>query len=478
MIYISTPIFYPNDELHLGHGYSMIIADVLHRLHKLCGKTSWLSTGLDEHGQKVAKAASTTCRSPQEHVDILAQLFQKLYSTLDISVDFFVRTTSENHQRTALMVWDKLQQSGVLYKGEYEGWYIPSDEAFCTEKIPGAIWNKEQCVFFRLSAFQDKLLEMYEQDPRVVYPLSARNEIMELIKSGLQDLCVTRTTDWGIKIPGTTRTTNNNDPTSIEYTMYVWIDALTNYITASPSGSYYPQTLHILGKDILRFHAIYWPAILMALGYTEFPRLFAHGWLIQNGTKMSKSIGNVISPQTFLARFGIDALRYFCIRSKRAANDMELDWDNVKTVCEELKSGFGNLCQRLLIQIHKQGGIVPQKCTLKSITTLKSSIENSLHLKDPSECLWNYGATLVDAMKELNKYISDSEPWKKEGDERSEILAFALGGVQELIQCATPLMPSACAKWQKQIDNIDQEKPRPVIIFDEQAIHSPSQPCT
>jgi methionyl-tRNA synthetase len=457
-IYISTPIFYPNAELHLGHAYTLVIADVLHCLHRLCGKKSWLSVGLDEHGQKVAKAAFAAERTPQEHVDILADKFQATCDMLDVSAQVFVRTTSPAHIRTALDVWDRLRAADTLYDGEYQGWYLPSDEAFCTEQLPGAIWNQEPCIFFKLSAFQERLLDLYTEHPELIYPESARHEIINLIRGGLEDLCITRKTPWGIPID------QQHWPTG-PHTMYVWIDALTNYITASPTGAYYPYTLHIIGKDILRFHAIHWPAMLMALGYSEFPRIMAHGWLIQDGAKMSKSIGNVICPQTFVERFSTDALRYFCIRSKRLANDMELDWNVAETVCNELKAGFGNLVQRLLTLTHRNPTpIISTHCGLPQLEML-NTIPLLLNNPDAGECLWRYGTILTDAMWALNKHLSDTEPWKQSESVRTNILAESLAGLKQLVHYATPLIPRACRIWSTQIANISTVKPSGAITF-------------
>lgn len=460
-LYITTPIFYPNDKPHLGHAYTIVIADILARLGKLLGNDVWLSTGMDEHGQKVAKAAAKAGCKPQAHVDAIAAQFQQLCKRMHTNPDVFVRTTNQQHCETALAFWNQIKPH--LYHGKYAGWYLPSDEAFCTEQTADTIWMEEPCIFFRLSAFQDRLLELYQNNPQLITPKSARNEILSIISSGLRDLCVTRENPWGIPVP---------DPKFPTHTMYVWVDALANYITASPTGKYHPNMVHIIGKDILKFHAIYWPAMLLAAGYSEseLPRqIIAHGWWIQGGEKMSKSLGNTVDPTAFLDQYGPDGMRYFLARAKRIESDMEVDWNEVNRVCkQELLGGIGNLGQRLLCMINKYYGAEgmevsgDSKCSIPEIAALEESASQAYTRRDTytyTEAVWN--ATVA-----LNKYISDQEPWKADAASRLQILACALDGWRQLVHWMQPLLPAATSKWAQQINNIPT-RPEPVIVFQE-----------
>jgi len=444
MRYFTTPIFYPNDKPHIGHAYTIVITDILARLGKLCGDQTYMSTGLDEHGQKVAKAAATSNLTPQEHVDAMSCHFTKLCNQLTAQPDIFIRTTSDQHQKVALDIWQQLEKAGMLYEGKYAGWYLPSEEAFCIEKAEGAVWLEETCVFFALSKLQDQLLELYEQNPDLISPQTARNEIINLIKGGLKDLCVTRKNTWGISIPNT------------EYTMYVWIDALTNYISAAPGPMYIQNAVHIMAKDILRFHAIYWPAILMSVNLPMPKKIISHGWWIQGGAKMSKSQGNVVDPIIWLQDFGSDGVRYFFARIKKLETDCEINYDEiVKLYNTELLGGVGNLGQRLMSMIYRLGSL--PESTTDLIPNLQSDALLAYNEHDPHK----YANAIYDAVVQLNKYLSDTEPWKSPN--QANILADAFNGWKKLVFWMQPLLPAACAKWTKQIEQVFLEKTTGVI---------------
>jgi len=352
--YITTPIYYVNDVPHIGHAYTSIACDVISRFMRLSGKDVKYLTGTDEHGQKVEKSAEKHGISPQEFTDKTSMIFRQMMQTLNISNDDFIRTTEERHKEAVRHFWSKLVENGDIYLGKYSGWYSIRDEAFYSEKElteeglapTGAQveWIEEPSYFFNLSKWQDKLLEYYENHPEFIIPEARRNEVISFVKSGLMDLSVSRTSfNWGIKVPG-------ND----EHVIYVWLDALTNYLSAlgypdkgSPSKKYWPASAHVVGKDILRFHAVYWPAFLMAAGL-ELPKsVVAHGWWTNEGQKISKSLGNVIDPFGLVEEFGLDQVRYFLMREVTFGNDGNFSKENLITRNNsELANKIGNLLQR------------------------------------------------------------------------------------------------------------------------------------
>ena len=352
--YITTPIYYVNDVPHIGHAYTSIACDVISRFMRLSGKDVKYLTGTDEHGQKVEKSAEKHGILPQEFTDKTSMIFRQMMQTLNISNDDFIRTTEERHKEAVRHFWSKLVENGDIYLGKYSGWYSIRDEAFYSEKElteeglapTGAPveWIEEPSYFFNLSKWQDKLLEYYESHPEFIIPESRRNEVISFVKSGLMDLSVSRTSfNWGIKVPG-------ND----EHVIYVWLDALTNYLSAlgypdkkNPSKKYWPASAHVVGKDILRFHAVYWPAFLMAAGL-ELPKsVVAHGWWTNEGQKISKSLGNVIDPFDLVKEFGLDQVRYFLMKEVTFGNDGNFSKENLITRNNsELANKIGNLLQR------------------------------------------------------------------------------------------------------------------------------------
>ncbi len=377
--YITTPIYYVNGAPHLGHAYTSVAADVLARWHRLEGHDVFFLTGTDEHGQKVEAAAKLAGIPPQEFTDRVSDDFKDMARVMNISNDDFIRTTEPRHKAAAADIWLKLQENGFIYLGAYEGWYAVRDEAFYdedeTEKKPdgtriatssGATveWVVEPSYFFKLSAFQDKLLELYEANPGFIGPQAKRNEITSFVKSGLRDLSISRTSfSWGIPVPGDEK-----------HVMYVWLDALVNYLSAcgypdlsGPRGKYWPANVHLVGKEIIRFHAVIWPAILMAANLPLPARVFSHGWWTVEGEKMSKSVGNVTDVRELVAEFGLDQVRYFLLREVPFGNDGDFSRRAlIGRINSDLANGLGNLAQRTLSFINKNAGaVVPPKGRLQ-----------------------------------------------------------------------------------------------------------------
>ncbi|MDP6515757.1 MAG: methionine--tRNA ligase, partial [Alphaproteobacteria bacterium] len=359
--YITTPIYYVNDVPHLGHAYTTIACDALARFMRLDGKRVMFLTGTDEHGQKVEKSAQAAGEEPQAFTDRVSRRFRDLTVKLGATNDDFIRTTEPRHTRASQAIWKALVAAGDIYLGSYAGWYSVRDEAFfaeselskgeggtrCAPSGAPVEWVEEPSYFFRLSRWQQPLLDLYARQPDFILPESRRNEVVSFVKSGLQDLSVSRTSfAWGVPVP--------NDA---DHIMYVWLDALTNYITAAgyPDTdcdiyrTFWPADVHMVGKDILRFHAVYWPAFLMAAGIEPPQRVFAHGWWTNEGEKISKSLGNVIDPFALIEQYGLDPVRYFLLREVPFGKDGDFSRDAMTTrMNSELANDFGNLAQRVL----------------------------------------------------------------------------------------------------------------------------------
>ena len=365
--YLSTPIYYVNDSPHIGHAYTSLACDVLARFMRLDGRDVLFLTGTDEHGQKVQKSAAAAGMEPQAFVDGVSARFRALGEVMGYSNDDFIRTTEARHTRSCQELWRRIANNGHIYLGKYAGWYAVREEAFYAESevtagpdggrvtLTGGSpveWVEEPSYFFRLSAWQEPLLAFYEKHPQAVAPESRRNEVMSFVSGGLNDLSISRASlDWGIPVPG--------DP---DHTMYVWLDALTNYISGAgfPDTesdlyrTYWPADLHMVGKDILRFHAVYWPAFLMAAGVEPPTRVFAHGWWTIEGEKMSKSLGNAIDPHHIVARYGLDAVRYFLLRALPFGSDGDFSHQAiVGRMNADLANDYGNLAQRVLTMINR-----------------------------------------------------------------------------------------------------------------------------
>ncbi|MEC9236418.1 MAG: methionine--tRNA ligase, partial [Pseudomonadota bacterium] len=451
--YITTPIYYVNDKPHLGHTYTTVACDVLARFKRLDGFDVMFLTGTDEHGLKVKQAAEKKGITPQEHTDFFAKNFRDLAEVMNISNDDFIRTTEERHKAAAQGLWNKLVEKGQIYKDSYSGWYAVRDEAYYSEDeltvtedgkriAPSGAeceWMEEESYFFKLSEWTEPLLKFYEDHPDFIMPQSRKNEVISFVKGGLRDLSISRTTfDWGVKVP--------NDEGHV---MYVWIDALTNYITAlgfpdenaDMYQKFWPANVHMVGKDIIRFHAVYWPAFLMAADIAPPKRVFAHGWWTIEGEKMSKSLGNVISPYDLIEKYGVDASRYFMLREVPFGNDGDFsDEQAVTRINAELANGLGNLAQRTLSMIFKNcDGTIPAVTDFTDADNalftmirdeLITHIRRELDVQKFHEAL-RYFKMAVDA---ANAYIDEQAPWKlkKEDPERMKVVLYTLA---ECIRC-------------------------------------------
>lgn len=465
--YITTPIYYVNDKPHIGHAYTTLACDVLARFKRLDGFDVHFLTGTDEHGQKVEKAAEKAGVAPIEFTNAVSQNFRDLAARMNYSNDDFIRTTEPRHIKAAQALWNKLLEKGDIYLGAYEGWYAVRDEAFYTEteltdgpdgkKIApsGAEveWVEEPSYFFKLSAWQDRLLQFYEDNPDFILPESRRNEVISFVKGGLKDLSVSRTTfKWGVPVP--------DDDAHI---MYVWLDALTNYLTAvgypdqdaDSFKKYWPADLHMVGKDILRFHAVYWPAFLMAADLPVAGRVFAHGWWTNEGQKISKSLGNVIDPLKLIEEYGLDQVRYFLMREVPFGNDGDFSHSAmVGRMNNDLANDIGNLCQRVLSMVHKNcdqkiptpGAFTAEdKALLDAASSMLPKVRELLDRQSFHRALETIWAVVGDA----NRYVDSQAPWalRKTDFARMETVLYVLAEtIRKLAIICQPIMPDSCAK--------------------------------
>jgi|TARA_B100001093_G_scaffold444561_1_gene447661 methionyl-tRNA synthetase len=427
--YISTPIYYPSGNPHMGHAYSSIVADIFARFKRLEGKNVFFLTGTDEHGLKIQREAEKNKKDVKIFCDEISKKFEDLTNTLNLSNDDFIRTTESRHHESVKAIWNKLLESGDIYLSKYAGWYSVSDEAYYTEeeiitengkkvsKSSGSLvdWFEEESYFFKLSAWQEKLLDYYEKNPSFVSPRSRKNEIVQFVKSGLNDLSVSRTSfKWGIEVP--------NDKKHI---VYVWLDALTNYISAlnfpdvenKLYKKFWPADVHIIGKDILRFHAVYWPAFLMAAKLPIPLKVFGHGWILSDEKKMSKSIGNILDPLEIISKYGIDQLRYYLIKEVSLGNDGNVSMENLKNcINNDLANNFGNLCQRVFSFIEKNcSGKLPKPSELANedkdlLETLVKKLPELIEDID-NQNLNDYIKKVVEFSFNANKYFNDLQPW-------------------------------------------------------------------
>jgi len=468
--FITTPIYYVNDRPHIGHAYTSLAADVLARWRRLEGRDVFFLTGTDEHGQKVEKAARDAGQDPQAFTDTVSQHFRDLAVKMGFSIDSFIRTTEPRHKHACAALWEKLQANGEIYLGHYEGWYAVRDEAFygpdeLTERdgvkyAPSGApveWVREPSYFFRLSNWAERLLAFYDANPDFILPASRRNEVIAFVKSGLGDLSISRTSfRWGVPVPG--------DP---QHVMYVWLDALTNYITAAgypdnPAAfaKWWPADIHFVGKDILRFHAIYWPAFLMGAGLEPPKRVFAHGWWTNEGQKISKSLGNVIDPVALVDEFGLDPIRYFLLREVPFGQDG--DFSRAALIGRnngELANALGNLANRTL-------SLIQRNCDAKLPAPAQRAPSDAM-LADPVNALPAAVAAHLDrqefhlaleavmsAVREANGYITVEQPWalKKSDPARMEAVLRQLhDALRVFATVLQPFMPTSMAKLLDQL---------------------------
>ena len=463
--YITTPIFYPNGDPHIGHAYTAIATDVLARFNRLDGKDVFMLTGTDEHGQKMQQTAEQEGITPIELADKNSARFRAMVEAFGCSHDDFIRTTEERHKIACQELWKRMEANGDIYLGTYGGWYSVRQEAFFDESettvneegvrvepLGSPVeWVEEESYFFKLSAYQDKLLALYENQPDFIGPDTRRNEVLSFVKSGLRDLSISRTTfDWGVDVPG-------NDA----HVMYVWVDALTNYVTATgwpeenDHSPQWPASVHMVGKDIIRFHTVYWPAFLMSAGLRLPERVFAHGFLFNKGEKMSKSVGNVVDPFEMVNEYGLDQVRFFFMREVPFGNDGSYSHEAiVGRMNTDLANNFGNLAQRSLSMIAKNcDGKVPEYGELTSADQALLDQAYGIHAQVVDQLnrqqIHKYLEVIWSVLGEANRYVDEQAPWalKKTDPERMATVLYVVAETVRICAIAAlPVMPESCNK--------------------------------
>jgi methionyl-tRNA synthetase len=461
-LFVTTPIYYVNDIPHIGHMYTTLACDMIARFMRLDGKDVKFLTGTDEHGQKVEKSALLAGKKPLEFVDTVSQNFRNLASFMHFTHDDFIRTTEPRHIKAVHHLWQVLLEKDEIYLGGYSGWYAVRDEAFYQEselvngKAPTGAdveWVTEPSYFFRLSQWQDRLLEFYHANPDFIAPEGRRNEVLRFVEGGLHDLSVSRTSfKWGIPVP--------HDP---DHVIYVWLDALTNYITAlgypnedAPGFTdFWNNTLHIVGKDILRFHAVYWPAFLMAAGLKPPTRIFAHGWWTKEGEKISKSLGNTIDPFTLVETYGHDPVRYFFLREVPFGNDGDFsDAALIGRLNSDLANSYGNLVQRVLSFIAKTcNGTLPfpSEMTSADQTLLSGPLKilPSLRADIEKQALHKVAEQIWHVIGEANRYVDEQKPWALKATDpvRMGTILYVLSEtIRQIALLTQPLVPEASSR--------------------------------
>ena len=464
--YITTPIYYPSAKPHMGHAYSSIIADFFARFKRIQGYNVFYLTGTDEHGQKIERAAKENNKDTLLFCNEISQTFKDLTKTLNLSNNDFIRTTEDRHKKSATNIWNILEKKGEIYLSKYSGWYSVSDEAFYSEDeiedIDGkkqstlsgspVEWVEEESYFFKLSKWQESLLKFYSENENFILPISRKNEVISFVKSGLKDLSVSRKSfKWGIPVP------SNSD-----HVMYVWLDALTNYLSALnyPNENdqlykdFWPADLHIIGKDILRFHAVYWPAFLLAAGIKPPKRVYGHGWILSGDQKMSKSKGNILDPLEIIQTYGLDPLRYYLIKEVSFGNDGNISEEKLENcINSDLANNYGNLCQRVISFCEKNTNLkVSENINFtdndKSILSIyEKKFDEILKFIDKQD-INSYINFIVAQLFAANKYFNDEAPWKKKSDELrlNTIIYTSLELIRKVTILLYPIIPETSLK--------------------------------
>ena len=464
--YITTPIYYPSAKPHMGHAYSSIIADFFARFKRIDGYNVNFLTGTDEHGLKIQRAAEKKGLDTKKFCDNISQTFRELSNILNLSNTDFIRTTEDRHKKSVQSLWNELVKNDDIYLSKYSGWYSVSDEAFYSEDeveeiegnkiaIPSKStveWVDEESYFFRLSKWEQPLLKHYENNPDFISPKSRKNEVLSFVKNGLKDLSVSRRSfSWGIKVP-------DND----EHIIYVWLDALTNYISAlnypdtkdKMYKSFWPASIHLIGKDILRFHAIYWPAFLLAAKLPLPNKIFGHGWILSGDEKMSKSKGNILDPIEIINQYGLDPLRYYLIKEVSFGNDGNISQDKLEScINSDLANNFGNLCQRVTsFALKNCDGKIPKDIEfnnddLKILDKFKNNL-NLIRDKLDNQDINFYINFIVNTLFETNKYFNDQEPWNKKNDNLrlNTIIYTTFEIVRKICYMLYPIIPQSSLK--------------------------------
>ena len=475
--YITTPIYYPSARPHMGHAYSSIIADFFARFKNIDGHKVHFLTGTDEHGLKVQRAAEKNGQDTQKFCDQISKTFQDLSKTLNLSNTDFIRTTEERHKKSVQHLWNELEKNDDIYLSNYSGWYSVSDEAFYNEdeidEIDGkkvakssrssVEWIEEESYFFRLSKWEKPLLEYYKSNPDFIAPESRKNEVISFVKSGLKDLSISRKTfSWGIPVP-------NNE----KHVIYVWLDALTNYLSALEYPDkdhelfkkFWPASIHLIGKDILRFHAVYWPAFLLAAKIDLPKKIYGHGWILSGEEKMSKSKGNILDPLKIVEKYGLDPLRYYLIKEVSFGNDGNISQERLEDcINSDLANNYGNLCQRVVaFAIKNCKGKVPNEIKFQDedfiiLNKYKDNLEN-IRSKIDQQNINFYIDYIVNSLFEANKYFNDQEPWKKKDNliRLNTIVYTTLEIVRKISFLLYPIIPESSLKALK-IFNISENE--------------------
>ena len=464
--YISTPIYYPSANPHMGHAYSSIIADFFARFKRIDGYKVHFLTGTDEHGLKIQRAAEAKGVDTLEFCNEISKIFRDLSKTLNLTNTDFIRTTEERHKKSVQYLWNELKKNDDIYLSKYSGWYSVSDEAFYNEDeieevdnkktaiLSGSSveWVDEESYFFRLSKWEKPLLDFYKSNPDFISPSTRKNEVVSFVESGLKDLSISRKSfSWGIKVP------NDND-----HVIYVWLDALTNYLSSLDYPNvnndlfkkFWPASIHLIGKDILRFHAVYWPAFLLAAKIKPPKKVYGHGWILSNEEKMSKSKGNILDPIEIIDKYGLDPLRYYLIKEVSFGSDGNISQDRLENcINSDLANNFGNLCQRVTaFAIKNCEGKIPEKVEfVKDDFLILDKYKNNLdkiRLEIDNQNINYYINYIVNSLFEANKYFNDQEPWKMKNDRirLNTIVYTTLEIVRKISFLLYPIIPESSLK--------------------------------